>query len=250
MIKLIVSDLDGTLLPYGQREISHRAKGLIYKALDMGIDFAVSSGRTYLQLAALLPEFLDDIYYIADDGAYYVRRKRVLYSRHIDREELSRFSASAAGSAPCIFHGAFEDFRLGDIPKEYEGELLRFSQGEPKTFNGGERIYKITSLAPPLRLPPYSKLRLHWNAAEGISATQYVNRFCNKGASLSDLKLRLFLSGIETAILGDAENDIPMMKGAKYAYAIGDASRSVASAATNTAASAEEALERILCSAK
>ena len=62
MIKLIVSDLDGTLLPYGEREIGVSTKNLIYRALSAGKSFAVSSGRTYPELLSLLPEFRDDIY--------------------------------------------------------------------------------------------------------------------------------------------------------------------------------------------
>ena len=62
MIKLIVSDLDGTLLPYGESKIALSTKNLIYRWLSSGNSFAVSSGRTYGELLSLLPEFEKDIY--------------------------------------------------------------------------------------------------------------------------------------------------------------------------------------------
>lgn len=250
MIKLIASDLDGTLLPYGSSAISATAKKLIYQALDTGISFAVSSGRTYRQLVSLLPEFENDIYFIADDGAYCVKSGKVLYSKHIDKEELSRVTSVGASLLPCVLHGAFKDYFLGDIPKEYTQDFITRENAGIFPYDGSDRIYKITSFSPLKRLPLYSKLRLHWNDGENKAFAQYVNRFSNKGAALSDLKIRLLLSGLDTAVIGDMDNDIPMMRGAKYAYAIGDRSKGLAAVATHTAETAECALASILAKAK
>ena len=244
MIKLIVSDLDGTLLPYGESKIALSTKNLIYRWLSSGNSFAVSSGRTYGELLELLPEFEKDIYYIADDGAYYVRGGRLLYGRHIDREELCGFGRE--GGAARIFHGAFETYCVGEIS---DCARAHFSPTEItcRDINYGNlRIFKITEFSAPRALSPHSKIRLHWNDKEAVRAAQYVNRFCNKGASLSDLKLRLFLSGSEVAVLGDADNDIPMMRGAKYSFAVGDRSALAADAATHRVGSADEALTMLL----
>ena len=50
MLKLIASDLDGTLLQ-GTREISREAVAMIKKLSEMGILFAAASGRQYPQSA-------------------------------------------------------------------------------------------------------------------------------------------------------------------------------------------------------
>ena len=55
MIKLIVSDFDGTLLPFDESEVSRTAKNFISTAIDKGVTFAVSSGRTYRELLAFSP---------------------------------------------------------------------------------------------------------------------------------------------------------------------------------------------------
>ncbi len=69
MIKLIVSDLDGTLL-----DEEHKVPDEFYDILDKleekGITFAVASGRTYAGLRHLFNEKGDNLYFICDNGAF------------------------------------------------------------------------------------------------------------------------------------------------------------------------------------
>ena len=75
---------------------------------------------------------------------------------------------------------------------------------------------------------------------------QYVNRFAHKGTALSDLQVRLIIEKYDTACLGDSDNDIPMMHGAKYAVCIGTRSESLRKACNRHAAPAAEALHTLL----
>ena len=54
MKKLIVSDLDGTLLPYGSEKISEKILIRIKSILKRGGEFAIASGRSYTELKQLL----------------------------------------------------------------------------------------------------------------------------------------------------------------------------------------------------
>ena len=47
MIKLIASDLDGTLLQDGTQELTPRAISLIHSLTQKGIYFVAASGRQY-----------------------------------------------------------------------------------------------------------------------------------------------------------------------------------------------------------
>ena len=47
MIKLIASDLDGTLLQDGTQELTPRAISLIHSLTQKGIHFVAASGRQY-----------------------------------------------------------------------------------------------------------------------------------------------------------------------------------------------------------
>ena len=98
MIKLIVSDFDGTLLPYGRERISVEVVNYIKNILDKGTVFAISSGRTYSELCELLCEFKDKIYFICSDGAYYIKNGRTLYERSIAPSDLALFDGKNGAS--------------------------------------------------------------------------------------------------------------------------------------------------------
>lgn len=139
MIKLVVSDFDGTLLPFGDVRVSSSTKNRIRSLLDAGAIFAVSSGRTFGELAKFLPEFVDEIYFIACDGAYYVKGGKTLYERKIEREDLIRVTAGEGGA---VLHGAFCNYCIGEIP----AESMAFSPTRVSSvYEIKEKIYKITS---------------------------------------------------------------------------------------------------------
>ena len=242
MIKLIVTDFDGTLMPYGESKVSEKVKKYIRSALDAGFRLAVSSGRTYGELVGFLPEFKDELYFMCSDGACCIKGEKLLYFRPIDRSELTLFANAHNSASSFVFHGAFENYALGILPDE------------AKCFNAKsinrideikEKIFKVTSYGATLRLPAYCALRMHWDGGKNSSA-QYVNRFCDKGAALSDLQMRLMLTKFDTVCIGDSGNDIAMMHNAKRSFCIGDRSAELTIICTDTVSNIESAFENIL----
>lgn len=66
MIKLIASDLDGTLLQNEAQELTPRAIELIRALTQKGVHFVAASGRQYANERLLFHEIKDDISYIAE----------------------------------------------------------------------------------------------------------------------------------------------------------------------------------------
>ena len=242
MIKLIVSDFDGTLMPYGEHAVSQGVKNRIKNALDSGMTFAVSSGRTYGELASFLPEFADSIYFICCDGAYYVKGGKPLYQKKIEKEDLTLFFNESHKGLSFVLHGAFSNYSVGDIPSDGQ----RFS---PKTMQRyadiDEKIFKVTTYGREFKPSAYSGLRMHWDGGKEMSA-QYVNKFANKGTALSDLQMRLMLTKFETACIGDSGNDVAMMRGAKYSYSVSNRCEELLRATDTHLVSVESALDDIL----
>lgn len=239
MVKLLVIDFDGTLMPYGTRAVSEKAIEYIESAMKKGITVAVSSGRTYSELIGFLPQLKDKIYFICSDGAYYIKNGKTLYERAIALSDLSSFVPADNGGV--VFHGAYKNYVLGEMPMGAEiPNITRISRiGEIK-----EKIFKITSYRGSVRLPVYCGLRTHWDGGE-TESVQYVNRFCDKGAALSDLQMRLMLTKFDTVCIGDSVNDIAMMHNAKRSFCIGERSKELASVCTDKAARIEDAFEII-----
>ncbi len=69
MIKLIVSDLDGTLLGF-DKKIKEEDKRAIQLAIENGIDFAVASGRMDIEILEVLKEIEQKAHRVSQNGAY------------------------------------------------------------------------------------------------------------------------------------------------------------------------------------
>ena len=82
MIKLIVSDIDGTLVPDGTDQIDPEMFTLIKRMKEYGIKFAGASGRQYVSMRKLFAPVRDDIYYITDNGSI-LRDKNKVYSMNV-----------------------------------------------------------------------------------------------------------------------------------------------------------------------
>ena len=238
MIKLIVSDFDGTLMPYGQSELRPTVKKRIEELTGKGIAFAVSSGRTYSELLPYFRGLEDRLWFICCDGAYYIRGGRSFYEKKIERADLELFFKNAGEGFSFILHGAEKNYCVGDIP---DSACTFCAQKISSIFEVKEKIFKITSFGREIRLPEYSGLRMHWDGGADRTA-QYVNRFCDKGAALSDLQVRLMLTRFDTAAMGDGGNDVAMMKNAKLSICIGLRSEELAEVCNAAYESAEEAL--------
>lgn len=242
MLRLIVSDFDGTLLPYGQAKISDGVIALLRKALQQGITVAVSSGRTVGELRTLLPELADKLWLIGCDGAHYVLGTREYYGKKIEHEDLLIFQKHAGDGLSFVLHAADRNYAVGKLPAAADHFL---SLPIRHIDEIGGKVFKVTSYGKKIKLPPYCGLRMHWDGGENASA-QYVNRFADKGVALSDLQTRLMMTKFDTACIGDSGNDIAMMHNAKYAVCIGRRSERLQAVCAYSFDSAEEALAELI----
>ena len=69
MIKMVCSDLDGTLLQYGKKLIEGEIFDEIRALHDRGILFCPASGRQYTSLRKLFAPVADDCIYLCENGA-------------------------------------------------------------------------------------------------------------------------------------------------------------------------------------
>ena len=242
MKKLVVADFDGTLKPHECARVSDSVKQRVDALLEKGVVFAVSSGRTFAELADFLPAYLDRIYFICNDGACYLQNQKPLYEKQIETEDLLRFFACKDRGC-CVFHGALQNYTCST---KLSAEAASFHPIFVKNvYEIKEKIFKITTFGTRAELPANSQLRTHWDGGEA-KTSQFVNRFATKGRALSDLQMRLMITKFETACIGDSGNDVAMMHNAKYAFCIGSRSKELSSVCTNCTPRAEDALAFLL----
>ena len=69
MIRLIASDIDGTLLPYGEHTIPDKVFEEIHRLERKGILFCPASGRQYTSMRRLFAPVADKIPFLCENGA-------------------------------------------------------------------------------------------------------------------------------------------------------------------------------------
>ncbi len=78
MIKLIVSDVDGTLVKDGTLEINPEYMDVIKKLREKEIYFAVCSGRQYSSESQLFAPVKDQIFFVSDGGTLIRTSEKIL----------------------------------------------------------------------------------------------------------------------------------------------------------------------------
>ena len=90
MIKLIVTDVDGTLVEDGFTNVDPRLFDTILKLREKGIQFAVASGRPWASVERTFDPVKKKVFYIANNGSYIGCFGRSLFVYSIDREIVKR----------------------------------------------------------------------------------------------------------------------------------------------------------------
>ena len=74
MIKLVATDIDGTLLQSGEREVPEAVFVQIDRLLKKGILFAAASGRQYSNLKNLFAPKAEEMTFLCENGAILYRK--------------------------------------------------------------------------------------------------------------------------------------------------------------------------------
>ncbi len=103
MIKLVASDIDGTLVPEGTTSIDPEFYEIIRKLKKKGILFAGASGRQYSSMRALLDPVFDDIIFISGNGTNIMRKGEKLYSMGMNQADVAKLIVYMRTLPDCIF---------------------------------------------------------------------------------------------------------------------------------------------------
>lgn len=78
MIKLIATDVDGTLVKDGTMTINPEYMTVIRKLTELGITFVVCSGRQYDSERKLFEPVKDLVYFVSDGGTVIRKNGKIL----------------------------------------------------------------------------------------------------------------------------------------------------------------------------
>lgn len=229
MIRLIISDIDGTLVPEGGSRVNPEYMDVIRRLTEHGVVFAAASGRQSTSIDAVFYELRDRIYYLSDNGAYIQKYGKDAKIVRMRREDILALLDELKGfSGYYLLLSAKEGYYTADKDPEfcrlvfdqYQGtgsvvdNILDYVDGCIKLslycINGAEEFYDL--------LYERWKDRFIIN----ISGERWldINDFAStKGNAVQWIQEQLGITPKETVVFGDNFNDISMMKRAARSYA-------------------------------
>ena len=138
-MKLVVSDVDGTLLRAKEQIVSQTVIAMIKELTKKGILFAAASGRCYSDLVRIFQEVKEEILFIASDGAVVVYKGTVLCCFPIDHALGFEFLKDIYQytKAEVVLYGKERTYI---IPKEQEFREIISGLGEVQVVSCMNRV--------------------------------------------------------------------------------------------------------------
>lgn len=235
MIKLIVSDLDGTLLN-DEKILPGGFEKLLVELNRRGIMFATGSGRTYATQLSVFSGCGDTIRYICDNGAYIAENGEMSFVSIIDRPEWVRVVKMVEARVPeavpilCGVKGTYCSDHLDSaeavevIPSFYSE--IRFVD---RLFEVEDEIFKLSFCLPYAAkqhlFPVLSQFCTGKITSQltDPSFADVMNAGISKGSAVEFLQSKYNIKKSETMVFGDYYNDIEMLGKGEASYVMENA---------------------------
>jgi len=231
-VKLIVTDMDGTLLN-SKHEVSERFFEL-HKALkEKNIHFAAASGRQYQSIISKLLPIKKDITIIAENGAYAKQDDQELFYFDVSIDVLLNSlsylkDVEGIGVILCGKKYAY----LENSNPEFVNTIKQFYSSykivENFTEVTNDTFFKMAIYHPTCsETYIYPKVKhLSKSMQVIVSGKKWLdisNLEANKGNALQKLQQNLGVTASETMAFGDYNNDLKMLEKADFSFAMKNA---------------------------
>ncbi|MEU9332722.1 Cof-type HAD-IIB family hydrolase [Streptomyces sp. NPDC048290] len=234
-IRLIVTDMDGTLL-----DDAKRLPDQLWTVLDLlrerGVLFSPASGRQYATLAHEFAPAAEGMAFIAENGTYVVRDGVELSSDPLDPTAVTRLVATVrdlaasgadVGAVVCGKDAAYVE--RGDAPflAEVRRYYLRHRIVQDVTAVDDDILkvalfdFGAVERATVPALTPFAAT--HQVVVSGAHWVDVMNRTADKGAAVRRLQRELGITPAQTMVFGDYLNDLEMLDTAEWSYAMANA---------------------------
>lgn len=260
MIKLVASDLDGTLLQNDAQELTTRAIELIRELTNRGIYFVAASGRQYENEVHLFEPIKDKISYIAENGSLCIHEGKVISRTVIDMELIhriieevkqdGRFEFLISKENACYIENNDPVFvnhiinvvknttKIVEDVRNVKGPILKIAIGNMKD---GADI--IEGYLKHLQNKFSSEIKV---VTSGNIWIDFIAPGTNKGTALLKLLEVLKIKPEECMAFGDQRNDVEMLQAVGTSYAMANAISGISDYSTHVTDSVEDVLERLL----
>lgn len=243
-IKLIASDVDGTLVKDSSREVYDEMIDVIRKLTDAGYHFVVASGRQYGSIRRMFERADRKLHYIAENGAHIILNGETFSLTKMCRDDVEGIMQDlralyqqdchvvASTSRGCFLESKNEDF-INLISNEYRNDVTLTEDILAEDVEIIKlAVYKKGTIRPigeSLLIPKWQDRVKTCMAGE--EWVDFMDKSVDKGNALKKIQEALGISREETMVFGDNNNDLGLILAAEESYAVENAVKEVKEAA-------------------
>lgn len=249
MIRLIATDMDGTLLK-SDGELPKGFDEVLFTLVNKGVYFAIASGRQYHTLLNNFNTLKDQLIFIAENGAIVMHHDKEIYSCALERQKVEGIISDIRKTEDC------DIVLCGKRSAYVETGNLSFEAEVRKYYHECQRVKDLLSVEDEIlkiavydyigsQEHSYNKLYPKWGRCSNVIVSgkhwmDFGSNDVDKGVALKHLQSVLGVTYMETMVFGDYFNDAPMMEAAYYSYAMKNAPQGVKAKARFEAPSNDE----------
>ncbi len=234
MIKIIFSDMDGTLLT-SENKLPEGFDAMIAELKKRGVIFAPASGRQYFSLLDSFTKYEDEFLFLAEGGALVMYHGKEIFSQPLDKNLALEVleEGGKLNNILCVYCGKnnayIRDFQ--DVPI-YRAELFKYYT-HAATVKSWDEIDDV-----PIKVSFFDGtgrakenvfdklLNISDKVQVLLSSANWVDimmKGVDKGSAIRKIQQILDIKPEECAAFGDYLNDCEMMQAVGYSFAMSNA---------------------------
>ena len=234
MIKLIMSDMDGTLLDENSK-LPEEFHEIAAELKRRGVMFAPASGRQYFSLKKTFKGYEDDFIFFAENGTIVMQHDKELFSCPMSKKVALHILDTAAQNDEIfrVYCGKKDAYVLKSQNRpEFVDELMRYYTHNSFVDDFADvddecikvSLYDASANADKVIYPLVKKFNGQQQVV--LSSSYWIDVMAfgiNKGIAVQQIQRKLKISPDECAAFGDYLNDAEMMSSVYYSFAMENA---------------------------
>lgn len=233
MIKLIATDIDGTLIKEGTPYLDEKYLPIFHKLIDSGIIVLIASGRHMSEVYSMFSGLKGKIYVASNNGAFLEKGDKIIYEKTVGANNVKKIVKSIQEDPYHKNNLILEStINHGVIVSEKDREFVEYLQMHYRTkceivknfdtyadevlkiniFDNNGTADETVKKAENLWGKDFAVFK------SGEFWTDICNKEATKGNAVKYIQQKYNISFDETLVMGDNNNDLSMLKEGKYSF--------------------------------
>ena len=234
MIKIIFSDMDGTLLT-DDNKLPAGFDEMMLELKSRGVIFAPASGRQYFSLIRSFDQYRDEFLFLAENGTLVMHKDKEIFSKPIGFDAAQKVLAASADfdNILRVWCGKKDAYILREQDTNiFHAELKKYytHSGIVDTFDAVDDMpLKISFFDPTAASKEkiFDKLAAFRDTLQIVLSSDYwvdvMTPGINKGVAVRNVQRAMNIKPDECAAFGDYLNDYEMIQAVGYGFAVANA---------------------------